>query len=508
MGTQGTILDRLEDDDASSLLDAGGVRNHFAALALRLVGRDGGWLTTDPYGLHTIYRATVGERTVIGNDPQLVADVLGHLGVSAGRSESSAAINAILGHLSGCRTGFDGVEVLPLGHGVDFVGGTARVVRRVRDPWTVAQGSLDEDLVDAVDRDLTTFVVSVMQSASPIRSELTGGKDSRLILALVEGVGLAHRLDFVSYGPDDHPDVVVAEQLCRRLGLSWRRREWRLSVGPEVGSIVRNARMSGGQLGVGHVDAFDDDGGLTLSGMMGETMMTNFPNHRAGSMTQAIESLQQAWEPKGRFLRPEIRSAAVSAMVTDVATLEDRGCPPASTIDAWYIESRIRRWLGARPTRWQGCAFPLYSPAASEAAFVSSRESRQRGDLLMALLNRRTPQIADIELTKSGAVPKGTMKANFSAALDARLKTDPALRARFAARVQASAGSGGANGQPTVPTHVDELLGAAHPSNRAFDVFDTKAMRDAGHRYLDLGRAERRDLQNSCISFAWLAGVA
>jgi hypothetical protein len=507
MRAEGTVLDRLEADDARSFLDAGGFRNHFAALSLRSSGPDGGWLSTDPYGLHTVYRATVGEQTVLGNDPQLVAAVGRHLGASLGRSESAAAINSVLGHLSACRTGFDGVEALPLGHGVDFVGGAARVARRVRDPWTVPEGRLDEDLVDAVDADLTSFMARIMHSASPIRSELTGGKDSRLVLALVDGLGLAHRADFVSYGPDDHPDVVIARHLCQRLGLSWRRREWPPHVDADVASVVRNARMTGGQLGVGHVHAFDDDGGITLSGMMGETMMTNFPNRRAGSMTQTVDSMRRAWESKGRFLRPEVRRAAVEAMVADVMTLEDRGCPPASTVDAWYIESRIRRWLGARPTRWQGCVFPLYSPAATEAAFVSGRESRCRGDLLMALLDRRPARFPDIELMKAGTPPIGTRRAKLTAALDARLNEDPALRATLAARLRASAGAGD-HGPPSLRTHVDELLGAAPPSSRAFDVFDTDAMTAAGRRFLDLAKVERKDLQNSCVSFAWLAGIA
>jgi hypothetical protein len=507
MRAEGTVLDRLEADDARSFLDAGGLRNHFAALSLRSIGPDGGWLSTDPYGLHTVYRAPVGERTVLGNDPQLVAVIAGHLGASLGRSESSAAINSVLGHLSAGRTGFDGVEALPLGHGVDFVGGAARVARRVRDPWTVPEGHLDEDLVDAVDADLTSFMARIMQSASPIRSELTGGKDSRLVLALVDGLGLAHRADFVSYGPDDHPDVVIAERLCQRLGLSWHRREWPPNVDTDVASIVRNARMCGGQLGVGHVQAFDDDGGFTLSGMMGETMMTNFPNRPAASVAETVESMQRAWASKGRFLRPEVRRAAVEAMVADVMTLEDRGCPPASTVDAWYIESRIRRWLGARPTRWQGCVFPLYSPAATEAAFVSGRESRCRGDLLMALLDRRAARFPDIELMKAGATPIGTRKAKFAAALDARLKADPAFRATLSTRLRAGDGAG--DHEPTsLPTHVDELVGAAHPSSRAFDVFDTDAMADAGRRFLDLPKVERKDLQNSCVSFAWLAGIA
>ena len=218
MLAQGTVLDRLEADDARSFVDAGGLRNHFAALSLRCTGRDGGWLSTDPYGLHTVYRATIGERTVLGNDPQLVAIVGRHFGASSGRSESSAAINAMLGHLTACRTGFEGVEVLPLAHGVDFVEGTARLARRARDPWTVPRGRFDEALIDGVDADLTSFMVRIMQSASPVRGELTGGKDSRLILALVEDLGLAHRVDFLSYGPDDHPDVVVAERLCRGSG--------------------------------------------------------------------------------------------------------------------------------------------------------------------------------------------------------------------------------------------------------------------------------------------------
>ncbi|MEV4896942.1 asparagine synthase-related protein, partial [Nonomuraea sp. NPDC055795] len=51
----------------------------------------------------------------------------------------------------------------------------------------------------------------------PVRVTLTGGRDSRLIAALLHGAGIPFRA-FTS-GFDDHPDVVVARQVAAALGV-------------------------------------------------------------------------------------------------------------------------------------------------------------------------------------------------------------------------------------------------------------------------------------------------
>src|SRR5699024_298548 len=53
-------------------------------------------------------------------------------------------------------------------------------------------------------------------------NELTGGRDSRLVLSLLLSIGAAHDFVHVTWGRPDLPDVVVAGQLADRYGLELR----------------------------------------------------------------------------------------------------------------------------------------------------------------------------------------------------------------------------------------------------------------------------------------------
>ncbi|WP_431904833.1 asparagine synthase-related protein [Nonomuraea sp. bgisy101] len=64
---------------------------------------------------------------------------------------------------------------------------------------------------------LLAAVEPLLQTPDPVRLTLTGGRDSRLIAALLHAAGIPFHA--VTSGFDDHPDVVVARQVAAALGV-------------------------------------------------------------------------------------------------------------------------------------------------------------------------------------------------------------------------------------------------------------------------------------------------
>src|SRR6202041_297865 len=64
---------------------------------------------------------------------------------------------------------------------------------------------------------LVAAVAPLRDADAPVQLSLTGGKDSRLIAAALVKAGVP--VTAVTHGFADHPDVVVAAEIARRLGI-------------------------------------------------------------------------------------------------------------------------------------------------------------------------------------------------------------------------------------------------------------------------------------------------
>jgi hypothetical protein len=190
--------------------------------------------------------------------------------------------------------------------------------------------------------------------------------------------------------------------------------------------------------------------------------------------------------------------------------LDERGCAPSALIDAYYVESRIRRWVGCRPSRWDRHVFPLYSPTGTRAAFAAGRASRAEAELLLELFDRTNLGLDDVPFVKETLARHADPKQAFEDALRAKIESDPAARAAFLAALEAEdaapgspAGEMSAQGGASAEV-VDELLGQLRPDSEVFDVFDTARMIDDGHRLVELDWTRKRALHSACAGVAWL----
>jgi hypothetical protein len=500
------LLRRLASDPGSSV-GASDTRNHFAVVSLAAADPGRGSISSDPYGLHPVYVGAAEGHTVVSNDSRLVAAAMAELGHPPRRDLTSSAVVGLIGHVCGNRTGYEDVTVLPIGHEIRLDGQGCEIVPRTIHPWTVETAPLDDERIGQIERDLHDFMALLVEQPGPTRSQLTGGKDSRLVMGIAVAAGFADEIEFVSYGDAGHPDVSLASEIATRNNLSWVREPWPPSNGFNFPDMTSSCRVTGGQLGMGQVSPNLRDG-LTFNGIMGEALTTNFPGWRCHDTEQVVASMREFADRRGSFLRPEAHQIAEGAIISELEAFEDRGCPPDRVIDAYYLESRIRRWIGCRPTGWNGFAFPLYSLLGTEIAFATDRESRRRGDVIVRLLERCPAWAEEIEFTKAGSQNAHTKKA-FATALAEKVKNDPAAREAVARKMHASSNATVISTDDTEAsrgrTAVDDLVDRAERGSIAFDLVDTASMAEAANNYFDLEKQARQDLGNACTTFAWLA---
>lgn len=89
-------------------------------------------------------------------------------------------------------------------------------------PYTVFEeraGARYEDLVDLIADQLASSLAAIASLDVPVVGHLTGGFDSRLVLAAALGAGVEKELHFFCSGPDGTADRVIADSLTQQFGL-------------------------------------------------------------------------------------------------------------------------------------------------------------------------------------------------------------------------------------------------------------------------------------------------
>ncbi|WP_157250483.1 asparagine synthase-related protein [Nonomuraea typhae] len=153
-----------------------------------------------------VYVAETPDLVVVGNRALLV-----RLAAHGAVRYDVAALQSIArqGYFLSEETPFEGVRALPP---ASFLEAGDRL-RVTTEPLTAGRGRTG--FAKVAERMLSA--VSPLRGQEPVRVTLTGGRDSRLIAALLHGAGIPFRAS--TSGFDDHPDVVVARRVAAALGV-------------------------------------------------------------------------------------------------------------------------------------------------------------------------------------------------------------------------------------------------------------------------------------------------
>ena len=380
---------------------------HYAELQLNPSGQ--GVVRQDPYGLHPLYIGRIRGVTLIANRPQLVAGELERItGKSAARDHRCAAWLAFSGRPIGDRTGYEDVRCVPFGatvridpdHGAGFSFTDA--------PWLLPAMDIDDSWIDRIESELIANLRAAIRAMGHTpRLQLTGGLDSRLVLALAVRAGLLQDVEIVTNGKADTPDVIVARDLTTSLGLRHTLLKWDDGVVDRHQLCSHVGRVAGA---VGCTDGstfLSNDGRMTLSGFHGETLRTHWPDIPDYQDLQSVVTGYMA-RPSGKagLLQREAYTDALTDGIQSLLEPAQQMARPEDLFDAYSIQHRVRRWLSARPERLADKFLPLYYPPATELAFQMNWGDRVAGRIHDTIIERAGRLLSEPPYYKPGGLYK------------------------------------------------------------------------------------------------------
>jgi hypothetical protein len=294
---------------------------------------------------------------------------------------------------------------------------------------------------------LVAAVAPLRDAGTPVQLSLTGGKDSRLIAAAL--VKASVPVTAVTHGFADHPDVVVAAEIARRLGIEHVVRtptapgqrvdvlgriratvlvaDGMLSAFENVGRPISASTGSSGSSGSSAALAVTagGHGGELLRGGYAET--AGRPGASGGlrgalgparSAARSAELLRRLTTKHLGLIRRGPAAAYVASLAPWTPRLARR---PLPTLDDFYLVNRAGRWSAAARQAYllrERLVQPLFDDGVVLAARTVPLADRVRGTLSAAVLTELSPALADIPL--AGKPPAGAGPASTGAPFDWR----------------------------------------------------------------------------------------
>jgi hypothetical protein len=268
-------------------------------------------------------------------------------------------------------------------------------------------------------------------AGQPVELSLTGGKDSRLIAAALVAAGVPVMAR--THGFPDHPDVVVAAEIARRLGIE---------------HLVRTPAAPGQQVDVlgrvratvlvadGMLSAFENVGRpdppassvITAGGHGGELLRGGYAETAAGR-PGAAGGLRAVLGPARRAARSAellrrltskhlglIRKGPAAGYVGSLAPWSAAlARSPLHALDDFYLVNRAGRWSAAARQAYlirERLVQPLFDDRVVLAARAVPLADRISGALSAAVLAELCPALVDVPLAGKPAKPTAAAGAD------------------------------------------------------------------------------------------------
>ncbi len=358
----------------------------------------------DPLGMYPVFEARDGETRLLSGSAALLL----HLAGRRDLDPLGAGQFVALGWPAGDRTLWEGVRVLPGGRRYTFDPG--RAVPHAEPFFSVpelarrrARNDDEGDRIARAGEELAKIVAAVFALFPETECPLTGGRDSRLLLALCLQAGIRPRVH--TRGRPGDADVATAAALARQLGLEHEIREEGAAEVAACWDVLcrRLLDRTDGMVGLWQVaDVLEKQGrrdhlGFTLGGIGGEICRRYYrsPTLDAAGVTpdEAIpELLRILLKKRGALLTGEAHAAVKRSLEELLADWPARAsrrstCPTCSTPWSASAAGAGRTPARSRPSarrspRWSAgpsCAPRLPSiPCAVSSSPSTARSSPPR----------------------------------------------------------------------------------------------------------------------------------
>jgi hypothetical protein len=370
-----------------------------------------GSLAADALGQAFTYHGSNDDVQVFSSEAVLAAGALAGSGPRPARDPVASSWLGYTPYHIGLDTGYAGVSLLREGTVVRFDGGPPRLEGRPA-PW-LTPGPLSrvghEGLLDRI----VDAITDELQAASNLDADewvidLTGGKDSRLMLAVALLAGIAGRFSFMTVGPESLGDVRVARQVADEFGLDHR---WGIDRhaphdDPYPGRARRFTEATTGLVSMWHAkSAGPDTGRVRVSGSFAEVLRTHQPV--AGTPPDAhVLAARQVRRFESRampLLDADLVARFGERVLAEFTDDPTGGAPPLDVLETFFARNRTRKFWGPMLSMERDQRiWPLVNRETVGAAFAIGGHDRQLERVHYDIIRRASPRLVDMPFAGPG----------------------------------------------------------------------------------------------------------
>jgi len=265
--------------------------------------------------------------------------------------------------------------------------------------------TIDKALDDAIKEcavNIKTCFEKVPKTAIP----LSGGKDSRAVLALANYYGIKSNLNIFTNGFDEHPDVIVAKQIADYYQLDLKVRTPRPPAEVDdkwvFNKMMGHVFQSDGMLGAWDAKGYTKPGGgMGLTGHVGEVYRSNYNKNKRADLSN-IKTVSRLFHSINLFDRAELlkisaRKLYEKKLQKRVEFYLDNGAALNDVPDLFYSMERVPNWVAVL-RRNDGYSSRHINPLNTEAfvklAYSLGADQRKIERIHFEIINRISPWLA------------------------------------------------------------------------------------------------------------------
>jgi hypothetical protein len=458
----------------------------------------------DPLGFASLFRASTAMGEIVASHAGLAA---WGRSILTGQSPSPDVESLVWLTLGSQRldfaSGYSGVSQMEGGAMVRIASdGRAEVKMAWTPPWRGVARPPSDVPVSSQARWLVEEVAECVSAAielsapDPLAVDLTGGRDSRLILAAILEAGLQDRCEFHTAGPPQLADVQLAQFLADRYGLTHRRvlpQRQRLDA---VGEIEQTVWLTEAMTSAIRPVPLEQTTRLVrvsgiFDGLRAKYSLANVSVARARAKIADVATINQLGLLDERLVAAHSERAAVSVLGVDPS---DDADSLNDSLDAMWMRFGLRQHIGAmQPFVGLLRVLPLYSTSAIELAFrQGNAAARQRQEFHKAVC-ALVRGLDEIPFSEEFAATRTPTRSSSSAEPASLGRADVETLARVM-RAEAADGTQLAFRKiaEQAPKYVWELV-----DKERFDLAASQASASPQHQ---------RELFGAASAIAWLTG--
>lgn len=416
-------LDATTKNEAEYMFDNISGSYNFASIT----SKNGLLAFGDFSGTCPIYYAHINGVTCVSNRASALHDlrVKNQINLLRGNNKFNlSSLSWLIGHsnIFGNETPFDGVKSITAGSYLKSrLGSSDFTINKFKNQiWPSNEKSeylddlTDEDWDLIVDELVKNFKAASEKLSGDLRLSLTGGKDSRLVLALAIGAGFKERITTFTNGPEGSPEISCAQNIAHKIGVkhianvrapqvqaldfvnSWNKLSWHnyrmegyicpwdgATADRTLRGVTSDMTGFGGELyrgPGGHAKQFKN-----LSFMDNkDVILSKFINYHQqmdplNILSDLYKNAQIGWFYK--WLEENVKSVRFDVLP-----------------EKFFVENRLSNWNGPLAQNVTGRIklMPLLSPKVARLVFKLSPEARNKELFHYSVMAKLVPELVSL----------------------------------------------------------------------------------------------------------------